>query len=235
MQNKLYRFLKFEGGLLTLESGQLRVSRWAKFNDPFDFSFGFDKNCNLTVSQRKDAIERFKSRLGKQFGVICFSRDSDEGEQDPIWTNPTMWGHYTDNHRGMVLEFSADIADGFWKDHLWKVGYSDVRPKFPKEECSSSDGYNILKNAGKTKASAWTYENESRLIVPLDDERLMFKNDDCFLPINSGFLTKIILGFKSPFDEESIRNLIVGKPYENVEIQRTSMSLSDYIMEMAAI
>lgn len=147
---------------------------------------------------------------------------------------PNLGGHYAGKHRGVALGFSNNAAEEILgKIHVWEVEYTKKRPWFPtKVDNSTGIGYEALKAAGQSKSPSWEYEHETRLIVPLDDPRIKARDGNHLLPIQDGFLTRIILGTLCPFTEEDLRKSITGKPYEDVPIQRASMSNSEYKMEI---
>ena len=49
----------------------------------------------------------------REYGLICFSEN---------WTNPLLWSHYADKHRGICLGFDVNIR------RLRKVTYVKERP-----------------------------------------------------------------------------------------------------------
>lgn len=231
----IYRFFDPVGARLTLETGELKIGKPSEFNDPFDFSFGFDPDSSLPEVDREQIIKQYLKRFEEHFGVICFCREwPPNDERDPIWTDPILWGHYAARHCGIALGFSNKAAvETLGGNHVWEICYTKVRPWFPtKADDSAGIGYEALKSAGQSKSLSWKYEHETRLIVPLDDPRIKARDGNYLLPIQDGFLTRIILGDRCPFTEDYVRKAIAGKPYEDVPIQRASMSKSEYKMEI---
>jgi len=79
-----------------------------------------------------------------------------------------MWGHYTQNHEGFVLEFDSEHA--WFRDHLPKepephdagpVIYSDRRPGW---QVGGDGGAEPIRAFVFTKSNHWKYEREYRLL-----------------------------------------------------------------------
>ena len=75
------------------------------------------------------------------------------------WTNPLLWGHYADKHKGICLGF--DVPD----HHLSEVDY--VRQRFLAPEVIDEP---FMKKLLLTKFEHWRYEEEYRAYVSLKDE-----------------------------------------------------------------
>lgn len=102
------------------------------------------------------------SSLHKLVGVLCLSSSGQ---------HPLMWAHYTDCHKGAVLEFDErapcfnkrrHAEDEFgWLRRVW---YSDTRPTISDKTADDSAAAVLL----LTKALDWSYEQELRLVWPLE-------------------------------------------------------------------
>lgn len=100
-------------------------------------------------------------------GVVCLTESG---------KHPLMWGHYSESHKGALLEFNAQAPcfnrrrhdkDDF--GYLRRVRYSENRPTM---DMDSSDE-EIFSSLALTKPLEWAYEQELRLLWPLslaDDE-----------------------------------------------------------------
>ena len=104
--------------------------------------------------------ETMARKLEELLGILCLTEDAD---------NLLMWAHYADSHRGFVLHFDEAspffhrrVSDEDELRHLRKVTYSEKRPSLTLSDVE--DGSVFL-----TKGSAWGYETEWRMIVPLAD------------------------------------------------------------------
>ena len=112
-------------------------------------------------AQMMPLLQETKARkLEELLGILCLTEDAD---------NLLMWAHYADSHRGFVLHFDEAspffdrrVSDEDELRHLRKVTYSKKRPSLTLSDVK--DGSAFL-----TKGSAWRYETEWRMIVPLAD------------------------------------------------------------------
>lgn len=84
-------------------------------------------------------------------------------------THPLMWGHYADGHRGYVLGFDSESPsfcqeqkEGKSRRHLQRVVYTDSPPKIRFEDIQGTELF-------FTKGSAWKYEAEWRMLLPLSE------------------------------------------------------------------
>ena len=112
-----------------------------------------------TVGAAKFAMNKIYEKVIRDFGVLCLSEEN---------LNLLMWSHYANSHMGFAVGFDME-SDFFttgcslpiWKPK--KIDYVSERPsKFFSE--LSSDMKEIL----YTKGDIWGYENEWRMIAPLE-------------------------------------------------------------------
>ena len=99
------------------------------------------------------------SAIPKALGVLCLSASA---------RHPLMWAHYSDSHRGALLEFDERHVcfnrQGKAPNHLGRlrrVHYSDSRPILGDDHGGEADEFVL------TKALEWAYEQEFRMVVPL--------------------------------------------------------------------
>lgn len=140
------------------------------FNDPYELFLTIDFN------ERPDALAFYADAIGElpQLPTTCFSRS-------PIVT--PMWAHYAQNLQGFVVEFSEDaLGKAFPEGSFDDVDYADapseglrqmlymafVARKFRHTYLLRRGVFNA---AYFTKASCWSYEQERRMIVPLENTR----------------------------------------------------------------
>jgi Protein of unknown function (DUF2971) len=196
-----------------LQNHRIYCSNPAKFNDPWDCKPFFDPAllddpnagraaAEALISTRtggheldhvddqlrrnpsflKFVFPKFSADLSdfitKRWGVYCLTTD-------PCST--LMWSHYSRNHKGICLEFSA-------RDNKFamatQVLYQKEYPPFLLHDPNSTNIMLIV------KSDDWAYEKEFRLICPrFTDVRAMpLIMDGNYLPIGAGDLTSIILG-----------------------------------------
>lgn len=130
------------------------------------------KHAQLFGSVRDMMIEV----LGKHRGVVCFSALSYEHKPPTVAAAKTaalMWAHYTDKHRGLMIEFnlrSPVLSAWIGSEWLFKVHYHQDRPlaDLADFDLGPDDGTidRLTKRWASQKYSAWSYEREWRLICP---------------------------------------------------------------------
>lgn len=121
-----------------------------------------------------------------ELGIISLSES---------YNNPLMWAHYANEHKGLVVEF--DFNEPFFASSIRtnngkasrfgpnvlgscyeypeKVDYQRELPNFSRSELSAPDSINehhwkkFFKTILFTKSIDWIYEQEQRMVVPLED------------------------------------------------------------------
>jgi hypothetical protein len=133
---------------------------------------------NLHRDHIKPHTDNFKNVIGDAFnrliGILSLSSDP---------CSPPMWASYAENSKGFAVEFDASAnffnrrrseSDEFY--HLRKVIYEDRMSSGPMSEIASD----IFVH----KSLSWKYENEWRMLVPLETADRKFttpEGDDIFL------------------------------------------------------
>ncbi|BDU69686.1 hypothetical protein GETHOR_17870 [Geothrix oryzae] len=142
---RLYHFVDKNHGLDDLRKQRLKIARIHQLNDPFEF-LGVD----LTEPFFRQALEKSKWDLSQSNGLLCFSHN---------WSNPVLWGHYADKHRGLCLGF--DLPDGLPQE----ITYIANRMPQPKQVDEA-----FTRNLLFTKFDHWRYEEEYRVYVSLETD-----------------------------------------------------------------
>lgn len=133
-----------------------------------------------------------------------------------------MWSHYSNNHKGICIEFdsSSDFFNGkytnactlfggkisdYYKNigQLRKIDYRDERPTYI---CPSEIEYDT--ESWFIKSLEWRYEEELRLLLPIDLAIEIDNNDMIFYPVEPKIIKSIILGCKM---EKNTKKEIVDK------------------------
>lgn len=141
----VYHFVNAHYGLDDLRNRRLKIARIMELNDPFEF-LGVD----LSDRQFRWALRKMKTELSTSKGILCFCK---------TWTNPVVWGHYADRHRGVCLGFEVPSSV------LNKVDYVDSR--LPRPDVLDEA---FVKKLLLTKFSHWQYEQEYRVFVQLEED-----------------------------------------------------------------
>lgn len=183
---RIYHFLNEQFGLKDLVERRLKISRIMELNDPFEFLGVELSNRNL-----RRVLKETKTELSKTTGLICFSKN---------WTNPLLWGHYADKHKGICLGF--DIPDL----HLTKVDYVSARIPAPTVIDEP-----FMKGLLATKFEHWRYEEEYRAFVSLTEEIEGFYYADFSETLK---LSEVIVGDQSQIARsrifEALGDLVAG-------------------------
>ena len=140
---RVYKFLDLEFGLKSLREKRLKISTVQDLNDPFELL-----PYEMTDRLKRKALRNSRSKIGSHRGLLCFSA---------TWSDPVIWAHYSDKHRGLCLGF--DIPDQVAQ----KVTYVSDRLKVP--ETPKLDDSNAFLF---TKFENWAYEKEIRCWTTLE-------------------------------------------------------------------
>jgi hypothetical protein len=160
---KMYKYYALNlNNVAALHDGYFWLSNPADFNDPFD--------CNLHLVEHEN-IEELNNKVKRandvsNIGVTCFSE---------VLKEPLMWGHYTNNYKGFVVEFNplkttVQLDATKRKHSLNPVMYFS---KFIKVKNTDSFAMEYLLTA---KSKKWKYEREWRFISTIhgSNERVVF-------------------------------------------------------------
>ncbi len=140
----VYYFTSAKYGIENLKRRRLKVSDFSNLNDPFELL-----GIEMRDKEVRKAVIFEKLKMSKKYGLLCFSEDK---------YNPVQWAHYADKHKGVCL--GLDIPE----KKLRKVKY--VTERLARETLNQSDRNEQLLT---TKFNHWSYEQERRLIIKLND------------------------------------------------------------------
>ena len=174
---RVYHFLNSEYGLAAIDDRQIKVSRINLLNDPFEYLQFESDNYAVRLIQKHR-----KTEANKYYGVICFTQQ---------FSNPVLWAHYADKHRGLCLGF--DVPDS----QLLPIEYVDKRhpaSSFTKALDQTDDDF--LKFMLTKKHKHWSYEQEFRTIHRFGSK---MKHDQlCFAQFGSDLqLSEVVLGYRT--------------------------------------
>jgi hypothetical protein len=143
---------------------------------------------HLTASFINTNSNSFRDELHTKFGVLSLTEKNN---------NLLMWAHYANSHTGFVIEINGDHSaldlSGKYSGHIGnpqKVKYKTTRPVlklYDPTVNAKSTVEKIMEEFFLTKSEEWAYEQEWRIILPVDQKiHLMPFPCDC--------LTGIIFG-----------------------------------------
>jgi hypothetical protein len=146
---RVYHFLSEANAIDDLKNRRIKISRFADMNDPFELLA-----VELSDKEVRRAFLRTRRQIDTKYGVICFSR---------AWSNPVLWSHYAEKHRGVCLGF--DIPDDL-AIHVRYNGERLMRNVIRDFSRGMLDEKFMIKLLG-TKYKDWEYEDEVRVFANL--------------------------------------------------------------------
>ncbi len=156
---RAYKFLDAHFGLKSLYERRLKQSRISDLNDPFELT-----PYDLTDPVIRHTFLQTRDQLDEARGMLCFSAS---------WSDPVIWAHYSDKHRGLCLGFKIpEIKADPEIDESRRVTYVQKPLKFPAnfENLPEAKRLEIVRKILFTKFVKWDYEKEIRIWAPLLNE-----------------------------------------------------------------
>jgi hypothetical protein len=224
----VYRYLDSDAALKTLVGGEFRVGKISKFNDPFEWQFGVGKLTPEDLERVNNFQRKFQQWNDSTIGVLSFSKTI----KDPI-----LWSLYAEKHHGIAFELQH-----IWSDkEILQITYSNQRPQIDIERIrqialSSSSQSEIeeylkpiLAELIRQKSKSWAFENECRLTVHVKNpDHCQERNGIHYWPIPKSYLSRVILGFRCPLDEEHVKKLLGMNRFENTTVVRARKCSETY-------
>lgn len=135
-----------------------------------------------------------------------------------LWTNPLLWAHYADKHRGICLGFDLSIADNMGR----AVDY--VEERLPWQEPPTEQfALKLL----WTKFAGWKYEEEVRAFVTREEG----ENQPYFIHFDDKLkLREIIVGHRCCVERGEISAAMASYP-EPVPIIKARLSRTAFNVE----
>lgn len=149
---RVFHFLNAEYGLDDIRRRRLKIAQIPDLNDPFELL-----SIDLSNKDLRRAFQATKEELSKTGGILCFSKK---------WSNPVLWSHYADKHRGLCLGFKVP------KKYLVRVSYTTERLVSEAERLlrTGSTDESTMRRLLSTKYAHWEYEKEMRCFVSLEEK-----------------------------------------------------------------
>ena len=156
--------------------------------------------CSKETAECHILTNRIQDELIRRYehGVCCFSSD---------FSNPVLWSHYGDQHRGICIGYSADRLT---QEHLDKVEYGGSRKITTSliAEAILNNNEEALKTLDRNtlfrKAPSWEYEEEWRMVGKrgLHNSSLILKDITFGLRCSNEFKYLIYKAFERRKDVE---------------------------------
>jgi len=122
----------------------------------------------------------------------------------PAWSNPVIWAHYGDKHRGLCLGFEVPEMHGDPEnDESHHVNYIATPLLFPLDFDNLPDleRFETVQKILFTKFDHWAYEQEVRVWAPLQNE----ENGLHYLEFDDKLkLVEVIIGAKCTLPKSAI-------------------------------
>lgn len=191
------------------EEATIKLSSAFNLNDPYELKFNLDidpladghekeyykNNPSSSILDfedwKKNAIEhdgyawyaeqQQRHSVAQTIALSSFTEKND---------NNLMWSHYTNNHKGICIEYKLELFEYLktLKGYLvfWKVNYSEEPPIV-----NGLDDINLkVEKIMFNKQWEWKYEREHRIVFLSD-------KDTEFIPIDRKFIKAIYIGSRA--------------------------------------
>lgn len=152
--------------------------------------------------------------------------------------NILMWSHYAKDHRGVVLGFKANssfgeagkvnydkgkILLGRFLDNMSRVLIQSVMKGDNNDSLTDFAGtktVDVLFNYFFLKKEEWSYENEYRVLLPANYDKIINHNSMDLVEFDKNDLQSVIFGVATP--DETIEEItaLVQDKYKHVSIQK---------------
>ena len=151
MTTRVYKFMKADHAISSLQEKRLKLSTVDALNDPFDLHAIATTNHSEEI-----AVMAVIQHLQTSCGLLCFSKN---------WDNLLLWSHYANCHTGVCLAFDIPDDDShldvLYQPNLLRIG--DLLPDPLNFMANLNYGKRIL----CAKHESWSYEQEVRVFVDL--------------------------------------------------------------------
>jgi hypothetical protein len=188
-------------------------------------------------SFRSKIVHALTQAVNKEIGILCLTEKMDD---------LLMWGHYSSNHTGFVIEFNEKhpfFYQGSEIGHLKKVHYSITRPEVTLLDPALSDMellYHWINDIFCVKSQHWEYEHEWRMIVVLKNCQnvIASQQDDIYLfELPKSCITGIILGCRMSAENKERILKILGNDdeYRHVSLKQAEMDEKEFRLRFTDI
>lgn len=154
------------------------VSSYIDFNDPFELSkIYIDGNKLTNKHYKKEILQIGFDYIRNSLKISCFT--------DDLRYNLPMWAHYTNNHKGLCLEFEVENPSYLYPviyqntkkinasttvhNFLALLHKSEVETLTKEENDQLVDISNLFITIFSTKEKLWQYEREYRVFYPVEE------------------------------------------------------------------
>jgi hypothetical protein len=158
------------------------------------------------------------------YGIVSFA----EAEKP---TCRLMWAHYAASHSGFVAEFSATKHFESPEEKLtcrYCIGLKTYKVEYPLDFKPQPWTSDTIWVASMSKHPLWKYEQEWRILFPLDDKLVRREpvtgeksgSERYCLPFLPEHLTRVIFGMQmKPEDQQRLRIMLNKPEFKDVQKQ----------------
>jgi hypothetical protein len=199
-----------------LPERRMKLSLVDELNDPFELL-----SAQLTDKDMRKLSKTLHAHWTKTKGVICFSDNM---------SSPLMWAHYAEKHKGMCLGFEIPALRDDWDNSIIRpMWYETERLKFElaKIQASADERFAFIRALLHTKARAWEYEREYRMMADLKE-----KQANGFYYVDFGpsmVLREVIIGCRSKLLPPQVASKLRGLP-ASVKVYKARAGFTDFEM-----
>jgi hypothetical protein len=205
---QLFNLTTAEFAISNIALRRIKISRIADLNDPFELL-----PINMRDKTLRAAARQTRDQIAETRGVICFSRD---------WSNPVLWSHYADKHRGIALGF--EVTDRFAIPVTYEKALSKIEIDQLMTAADPSEDLGRMLLA--TKFDDWRYEREFRVFVDLTQHKSEGGLYFCYFDQHLA-LTSIILGARCEIPISQVRELVSAYP-SKVHVKRARIAFTKF-------
>lgn len=204
---RVYHYLPAEWAIDDIKKRRLKISKFNDLNDPFEFL-----NGEMSNRDYQKALDETMKEMCQDTGVVCFSKNS---------TDPLLWGHYADKHKGICLGFDITDAD----EVIYISNKKSLCSEFEKELNSgiwnSKEQQRILRNFFLSKYEGWQHEDEVRVIAQLEEKD---KDGNFFINFSRDLVLKqVLIGVRC-----NLAGTVLKHVDEHVEVIQTRLDFETF-------
>lgn len=211
---RAYHLVQLAHAKTNIESRRLKVATFADANDPFELLA-----LNLRGRGKRDvrkALKAFKEAQASEIGMLCFSR---------TWSNPVLWSHYAEGHKGVCLGF--DLRE----DSIEEVDYAPepLTARLSDEQDPPFIPDDLQDRLFLTKFHHWAYEDEVRRFVTLSEAQFDQRLRLYFWPFDDDMrLREVVLGPLCPTAELELIRTLVRKANAEAVVSRARLAFGAF-------
>ena len=168
----------------------------------------------LPFYDRIDELERRLSEtvrvMSDKVGLFCLSHRYD---------SLPMWAHYANIAAGLVVEYIN--LDNFFKGDNTGVLYQPIAVRYEREHSGVTFETRSHETIFFSKFQDWSYEQEVRIVIPLDKcrQEVVDSNKRLFLyELPNSSIRRLILGWNMSREEKNSVNNLVRNINDNVQV-----------------